>query len=153
MVDSDQNGGAVMTPLDVFRWSNLLLAFVLEVGALVALSYTGAQLGDGGVGATLLAIGLPLVAAVLWGMFAAPRSVKHVRAAKVTVKIAVFGMATIGLFFGGHAGLAVAFAGLFVINTVALQLTGGPPGARMSSEDLPGDSGGRVVTVSGTVGV
>jgi hypothetical protein len=141
-----------MTTMKVFRWSNLLLAFVLELGALGALSYAGAQLGDGAVG-TALAIGLPLVAAVLWGVYAAPRSVKHVPAAKVAVKAAVFGTATIGLLANGHTALAATFASLIVINTVALQLTGGPPSARMSSEDLTSDSGGHVVTVSETVRV
>jgi hypothetical protein len=115
-----------MTPVNVFRWSNLLLAFVLELGALGALAYTGAQLGDGAVG-TALAVGLPFVAAVFWGLFAAPRSVKHVPAAKAAVKIAVFSTATFGLFANGHAGLAVTFASLIVLNTLALELTGGPP--------------------------
>ena len=112
-----------MTPLILFRWANLLLAFVLELGALGALSYTGAQLSDGRVGATAMAIGLPLVAAVLWGLFAAPRSVKDVPAAKVVVKAAVFGLATIGLLANGHTGLALTFAACIVLNTLALQRT------------------------------
>jgi Protein of unknown function (DUF2568) len=122
--------------MNALRWSNLLLAFVLEMGALAALSYTGAQLGGGAVATTALAIALPLVAAVLWGVFAAPRSVKHIPAAKVAVKSAVFGLATIGLFANGHTGLAVTFASLIVLNTVALQLTGGPTSAGTTSPTM-----------------
>ena len=118
--------------MTVFRWSNLFLAFVLELGALAALSFTGAHVGGGGGGATALAIALPLVAAVLWGTFASPRSVKHIPLAKVAVKVAVFGLATIGLFANGHAALAVTFAILIVINTIALHLTGGPTSAGMA---------------------
>ena len=115
-----------MTPLNVFRWCNLALTFVLELAALAALSYAGAQL-DNGATAIALAIAAPLVAVAFWQLFAAPRSVKQVPAAKVAVKVAVFGLATIGLFVNGHTTLAVIFAGTVVINALIVHATGRPP--------------------------
>jgi ABC-type transport system involved in cytochrome c biogenesis permease subunit len=72
-----------MTALNMFRWCNLALTFLLELAALAALSYAGAQLGNG-ARAMALAIAAPLVAVVFWQLFAAPRSIKQVPAAKVT---------------------------------------------------------------------
>jgi hypothetical protein len=58
----------------VFRWTNLTLAFVLELCALAALGLWGFSVGGGPVAKTALGIGAPLCAAVLWGLFAAPRA-------------------------------------------------------------------------------
>ena len=72
----------------------------------------------------------------MWGLFAAPRSVKHVPAAKAAVKVAVFGLATVGLFANGHTALAATFASLIVINTVALHVTGRPTSASIAKAPM-----------------
>jgi membrane protein YdbS with pleckstrin-like domain len=48
---------------------NLALVFALEIAASVALAVVGAELGG-----VVLAIAFPVVAAVLWGLFAAPKA-------------------------------------------------------------------------------
>jgi ABC-type glucose/galactose transport system permease subunit len=52
-------------------WANATLAFLLELAALALLAWGGWRLG-GGAGALrgVLAVGLPVAAAVLWGLFA-----------------------------------------------------------------------------------
>ena len=50
---------------------NLGLRFLLEVAALIAIGYWGWTQQDG-IARWLFAIGLPLLAAVLWGTFAVP---------------------------------------------------------------------------------
>ena len=57
-----------------FHWVNLALAFLLELCALGALGYWGVRTGDGPVAKVALGLGAPLCAAVLWGLFAAPRA-------------------------------------------------------------------------------
>ena len=47
---------------------NLALRFLLEIAALLALGHWGRQRFDGGL-RYLLAVGIPLLAAVLWGTF------------------------------------------------------------------------------------
>ena len=54
--------------------ANLALRFFLEVAALVALSYWGFQAGSNDVAHWVLGIGAPLLAAVVWGLFIAPKS-------------------------------------------------------------------------------
>ena len=55
---------------------NLVVRFVLEIVALVALGYWGWHTGTGTI-RYLLALGLPLVAALLWGSFRPPNEPHH----------------------------------------------------------------------------
>ena len=50
---------------------NLALKFLLELAALAAFGLWGASITSGVV-AVMLAIGLPVIVAILWGVFAAP---------------------------------------------------------------------------------
>jgi hypothetical protein len=94
------------------------LAFVFELIALVALGWWGFQLGPDTVDHVLLGIGMPLLAIVLWGLFAAPRAaVRTPMAGVLSVKVAVFGGAAFGLWFATTHVLAIVFAVLVAINT------------------------------------
>ena len=106
---------------DAFRWANLALAFVLELCALAALGYWGARTGDGPVVKTVLGIGTPLLAAVLWGLFAAPRAPVSVPAARLGAQLVVFGSAAAALYATGHPVLATAFAFLVVVSGVSVR--------------------------------
>jgi len=103
----------------------LTLAFLLELAALAALGFLGVHLGGGGTASILLAIALPLAAAVLWGAFAAPRAAFDAPALKLAVKAAVFGGALVALAVVGRADLAVAFAALLVVDAGALHVLEG----------------------------
>lgn len=92
-----------------FHWANLALAFVLELCALAALSYWGFSTGGGPVTKTALGLGAPLCAAVLWGLFAAPRAPVSVPLVRLGVKVTVFGSASLVLYATGHHVLAVLF--------------------------------------------
>ena len=52
--------------------ANLTVAFLLELCALAALGYWGLRTASGPATKAALGIGAPLLAAVLWGLFAAP---------------------------------------------------------------------------------
>src|SRR5262245_50981595 len=55
----------------VWKWANLTLAFLLEVVAIVALGIWGWHVGGNRAVQILLAVGLPALAVVLWGLVAA----------------------------------------------------------------------------------
>jgi hypothetical protein len=126
---------------------NEALAFLIELLALAALAWWGAEVGSGLFLHLLLGIGLPLIAAVVWGMFASPRArVKLPLAGILAVKALVFGSAMLGIDALGHRTLAVAFGVIATANTViatldrnaAFQTTPEePPVSRNSSTDLP----------------
>ena len=55
-------------------WTNATVAFGLELAALAVLGRGGWQLGGPPAVRIVLAVVLPIVAAVLWSLFAAPRA-------------------------------------------------------------------------------
>jgi Protein of unknown function (DUF2568) len=61
--------------LAVLKGLNLGVAFLLELAALAAFGYWGAQAGGGTLGKIALAVGAPLLVAVVWGLFLAPKAV------------------------------------------------------------------------------
>ena len=105
-----------------FHWANLALAFALELCALAALCYWGFSVGGGPVAKAMLGIGSPLCAAVLWGLFAAPRAPVSVSLLRPGTKIIVFGLATLALYATGHRVLAVVFAIVVVANAALIRL-------------------------------
>jgi hypothetical protein len=100
------------------HYANEGLAFLLELAALGLLAWWGFRTGSGLAVHLLLGLGTPLLAAVLWGRYAAPRAVVKLPLPGVlTVKAAVFGGAALAL--GAVAGWAwgLGFALLCLANT------------------------------------
>ena len=94
------------------------LAFLLELLALSGLAWWGADAGGGLGTKILLGAGAPILAAVAWGMFAAPRArFRLPLAAVLAVKVIVFGLAAVGVYAIGQPGFAIAFAVVALINT------------------------------------
>lgn len=102
--------------MPVLRTLNLSLAFVLELGALVALGYWGFRTGDTAPARWLLGIGAPLVAALVWGLFVAPKAVRPAPLpAKLLLKALVF-RAAAALIVAGHTALGRAFLAVVAVN-------------------------------------
>jgi hypothetical protein len=98
--------GAVMTR----TWLWPAVAFAAELASLAALAVAGWSLSVPTGLRLLAAVGFPLLAAVLWGLFAAPRSVVDVPVLAVVTKVVVHGAAVAALFALGHPVLAVVLA-------------------------------------------
>ena len=73
----------------VWNWTWLTVAFLAELAALAALAVWGWSLGNSTGWRVVLAVAAPAVAAVLWGVFAAPRAPVRVAALTLLVKLAV----------------------------------------------------------------
>jgi len=94
---------------------NLALRFFLEMGALVAMGVWAWQRAAGPW--RLLAFAVPVVAMVLWGVFAVPQDpsrsgsapVPVPGAARIVLEAAFFGFATWALYSSGHRIPAVLF--------------------------------------------
>jgi hypothetical protein len=98
--------------------ANEALAFLLELAALAVLAWWGFTTGSGPLVRVLLGVGTPLVAVVLWGLFAAPRArIAVPLAMTLAVKAVVFGAAAVALWGLRHESLAVAFAVIALANT------------------------------------
>lgn len=94
------------------------LAFLLELLALVALAYWGFRTGDGLALKFVLGIGAPVLAAVVWGLFAATRATFGLAWPGVLlVKVIVFGAAVVALIAAGQLVLGIVFGVLAAGNT------------------------------------
>ncbi|MEU6566876.1 YrdB family protein [Streptomyces parvulus] len=101
-----------------FLLANDVLAFLLELLALGLLAWWGFTRDIGWAGSLALGVATPLAAAVLWGLFAAPKAryaIPH--AARLGVKAVVFGAAALALLALGHRIPALWFAAAVLVNT------------------------------------
>lgn len=107
----------VLTALKGF---NLLLAFLLELGALVAFGFWGFTVGPNTLLKFVLGLGAPALGIVVWAIFGAPRSSTHLEGVPYLILQTVFfGAAALALFFAGQRGLGVGFAVVAFVNCAA----------------------------------
>ncbi|NEK59529.1 YrdB family protein [Geodermatophilus sabuli] len=117
-----------------WQWAWAGVAFVAELGALAALGYWGAVTGGTSAVRWALALGVPLAAAVLWGLFAAPRAAVGVPALALVTQVVVFGAAAAALLATGHPRLAVVLTVAALLGTVLSgPLTGPAPAAPVTA--------------------
>lgn len=107
------------------------MAFLVELIALGVFAWWGWATGDDLVGRLILAIGLPLAGALLWGLFAAPTA-RRGPVLRAAVKTSVFGLAALAFWDLGHPLPAVLFAVVVVANLLAVRL------GKLSPEPPPG---------------
>jgi hypothetical protein len=109
---------------------NLGLRFCVELAALVGLGWWGAQAGSGTGLHVVLAIAAPLAAAVVWGLFVAPKARVRVNdEARLVIELAVFAAAAVAFAASGHTWPAIAVAGIAVANSAFVRLLGYSPGS------------------------
>ncbi|MEV5873628.1 YrdB family protein [Streptomyces sp. NPDC052101] len=115
----------VTVVIDERRWyaANEVLAFALEIAALACLSWWGFGAGDALAPQVLLGVGTPLLAIVLWSLFAAPRARLRQRLPLVlVVKALVLGGGAAALYGAGHPVAAVTMAVVVVGNTALAEI-------------------------------
>ncbi len=118
--------------------SNGIVRFALELAALVVLAEWGWQRGGDTLSRTGLCVGMPLLAALLWGQFVAPRAPRYLgRPGRLAVEIGVFGAAVLALRALGHPHVASAFALLAAINTALVHANGHDDQARAAALHSP----------------
>ncbi|WP_433199600.1 YrdB family protein [Nocardia sp. CA-107356] len=108
--------------LEVWKWANLTLAFVMELVAYAALALWGWKTANTTPLKLVSAVGLPLLAALAWGLFAAPNATFDRPLLAVFTKVVVFGCAAIGLWAMSYRPGAVVFVAVLVANLLAIRL-------------------------------
>lgn len=106
-----------------FNDLNLALRFLLELAALAALGAWGWNNGSG-VLRWVLALGVPLIAAVLWGVFRVPGDPGDAPFAipgllRLALELAFFGAATWALFDIGRTNLGWVFGIIVFLHYIA----------------------------------
>ncbi|MGY1623781.1 YrdB family protein [Geodermatophilus sp. SYSU D00965] len=104
--------------VQAWQWTWAGVAFATELGALAALGLWGWSAGGTTALRWLLALGVPLTAALLWGLFAAPQAVVQVAALAVLTKVVVFGAAGAALLAAGSPRAAAVLVVAAVLGSV-----------------------------------
>lgn len=98
---------------------NETMAFLLEIAMLVALAWWGARSGSTVPRSIALALGAPLVAAIAWALFAAPKAkIRLPMAGILAVKALAFGSGAAAVYELGLHALAAWFLAVSVINSI-----------------------------------
>lgn len=101
-----------------------IVRFLLELCVLAALAYWGWRIGGSTAGRIGLAVGAPLLIAVIWGVYGAPESPRSLRGVpRLLLEAAIFGGAAIALAAVGQIALAVVLAVLVVADQAVLMVT------------------------------
>ena len=96
------------------RGATLTARFLCELAMLAALAFWGYVVGEG-PWAWLLGVGAPVMAAVVWGTFVAPKARIPVSAPlRVQIELVLYALAAVGLSAAGQpvAAVVLAVAGL-----------------------------------------
>lgn len=105
------------------KTANLAVYFLLELCAFAALGYWGWNVGNGVILKVMLAIGLPLAVAVIWGLFLAPRASRPLpHPAQSAVKLVIFLLAAGSLAMTGQTMLAGVFAVAAIVSAGVVEL-------------------------------
>jgi hypothetical protein len=109
--------------MQALRVVNLTVAFLLELAVLIALCYWGFQLS--GAVRFVAGLGAPILFAVLWGLFAAPKaSVPLHGVANATFQITWFACGAAALVLADLPAAGIALAVVYAVNSVSLLTIG-----------------------------
>jgi hypothetical protein len=105
----------------MLQFANLALRFFLELGALAGLGYWGFRTGASSIAKIGLGLGAPLLMAVVWGLFIAPKAlIPAPTGLRVLLELVVFGSAVLALVRAGQPVIAGVFALLVIVNEILL---------------------------------
>ncbi len=103
--------------MSILKNANLGLSFLLELCAMAAFAYWGFQARSALLVKILLALAAALVAAMVWGLVAAPRAPRRLKGWELPAfKLLFFALAAAALAATAQPFLAVVLAALVVIN-------------------------------------
>lgn len=105
----------------------LAVVFFCELAMLAGLAVVGAALVSGAVASIALAVVLPLVVAVLWGLLLAPRARRRLPGIpRVGLKVALFVGTGVALVAVGYLIAGAALAVIAGVCVVAAEVRAGP---------------------------
>ena len=105
----------------IFTYTVYGLFFAMELFALGAYSYWGFHMNKGWFINTVLGIGTPLLVAIFWGTFVAPKATFPVTIPiRILLQIIVFGLSTTALFMAGKGKLAIVFGVVVLIEMILM---------------------------------
>ena len=107
--------------MDALKMLNLAVRFLLELCMLAAVAFWGFKTQNNWLMKILLGIGLPVLIAILWGMFLAPRATYRLSGAPFfALELILFSTGAFSLFAGGAPTLGWVYTITLIVNTILL---------------------------------
>ena len=107
--------------MELLKGTNLLVRFLLELCMLAAVGYWGFKTQSGWALKVLLGIGMPVLIAILWGLFVAPRAAYPLQGlSRLGVELTLFSAGAVALYASGTANLAWIYVVVLAVNEVLL---------------------------------
>ncbi len=98
---------------------NLALAFALELAMLAAFAFFGFRITDHSIVRWVLAIGLPVLVAGLWGILLAPKATHRLPMVPgILLSLGLFLLAAVALYVSDRPGLAIAMGAAAILHAV-----------------------------------
>jgi hypothetical protein len=105
--------------MNALKGINLGVRFLLELAMLAAVCYWGFKTHSGWGMKILFGVALPLLMAVIWGYFMAPRSTHRLSGIPFTVlDFVLLGSGAVALYASGQINLAWLYALILIVSEV-----------------------------------
>lgn len=97
--------------MEIIKSVNQLIAFLLELGLFFIVGFWGFRQGQTSIAKYAFAIIFPMMAIVLWGIFAAPKSSNRLAfPVRLIFEMGLFMLASVLLYTTGNTTWAITFA-------------------------------------------
>ncbi len=107
--------------MELLKMINIGLRFLLELCILVIFGYWGFKTGGGTFTRILLGIGAPMLFAVVWGSFLAPKSSMRLNEPWLfLLELVIFALTCWALYSTGKINLAAAFGAVYLLNKILI---------------------------------
>jgi len=107
--------------MDALKMLNLAVRFLLELCMYAAVGYWGFKAQSSWVLKILFGIGLPVLMAVLWGTFLAPKATRPLSGASFLIlELILFSSGAIALFASGKPTLGWIYIIVLAVNKILL---------------------------------
>ena len=105
----------------IFQYAIISIFFLLELAMLGSFMYWGFHLNNGWLIKILFGIGTPLIVAIIWGVFIAPKaSIPVTVPLRILLQIILFGSAAVALYFSEKGTLAIIFGTIVLIEMILM---------------------------------
>jgi hypothetical protein len=109
--------------MDALKGINLAVRFLLELCMLAAVGYWGFKSQSGWGMKLMLGIGLPVLIAVVWGLFVAPKAIYPLSGIPhMLLALILLGSGAIALFASGNPAPGWMYTIILIVNQVFLIL-------------------------------
>ena len=107
--------------MEAFKLLNLGIRFLLELCILIIFGYWGFKTGNNAFMKFLLGIGSPILFAVVWGTFLAPKSSMRLDEPWLfLLELVLFVLAAWALYSTGKVNLTISFGVIYLLNKILM---------------------------------